>query len=106
MQDAPPLEVAVQSDPVEVHEQPSVFLAERLPYLLRPPNEEFPLFALAVCVLRAIEPAFRRCHLARGIVQRFLHDLPMRLIPSDLVGMKIQSRQQRVVVQHLLEVGH
>ena len=105
MQDTPSLEVAVDRHSVEVVDESTSILAQHLGDLLRPPYEELPFLPFAVRVLRGVEPTLRRGHLPNDVVQRLLDDPPVHGVPRDLVGVEVQPCQERVVIEHLLEVG-
>ena len=70
------------------------------------PHVEAPLDALRVGVQGAVEASLRPAHLAQGPLQR-VHAHPAQLLlAGGLPGVQVGAGQQRVVVEHLLEVGH
>ena len=73
--------------------------------LLRRPDVEAPLLAFGVGVQRAVEAALGTAHLAQRPVQRALRHLAHALLAGDLPAVQVGAREQRVVVEHLLEVG-
>ena len=68
------------------------------------PHEEFALLTLAVGVLRGVEASERVGHLAQHVVDGLLRDAGVERVTGGLVCMYIQSAEESVVVQHLLEV--
>ena len=74
--------------------------------LLGPPDEELPLLALRVGILRSVEATIPRRHLpvepAHHAARRDLQ-LRQRVGPQHL---RNEAQQQPVVVEHLLKVGH
>ena len=72
--------------------------------LLRRPREGQALDALGVGVLRGREPALGQRELAQDVVERLLDDLAVALLPRDDPGVEVGGGEQRVVVEHLLEV--
>ena len=61
--------------------------------------------AVRVGVLRGGEATFREPEVAGHVVERLLGDAPVALLPGDEPGVKVRRGEQRVVVEHLLEVG-
>ena len=80
--------------------------AERADELADGPDVELALDALAVGVERAEEAAVRRAHLAQRPVQRLLAGAPQQRVARRQPAVQVGARQQRVVVEHLLEVRH
>ena len=62
------------------------------------------LDAVGVRVLRRREAALAQAQLAEHVVEGLLRDLPVALLAGDDPGVQIDRREQRVVVEHLLEV--
>ena len=77
--------------------------ADRLGFLRRPRVCQ-PLDTVRVRVLRGREPAVRERQLAQHVVDGLLDDLPIALALRDDPGMEIRGGEDRVVVEHLLEV--
>ena len=74
--------------------------------LVGAPNEELALLALAIGILGRVEAALGRSHLAQDVIQRLLTDPLVKRISTNLKGVEIECGELRIVVQHLLEVGH
>ena len=72
--------------------------------LLFAPNIEFPFVAFAVGIERRIEAAFRRGHLTTDPFDGLDRDATNLSISCCLPQVCAESGEQRVVVQHLLEV--
>ncbi len=72
--------------------------------LRRRPAEETPFLALAVGVLRAREAALGGRHLAQHPVARVARHGCKALFARELEGLQVGRDEQRVVVEHLLEV--
>src|SRR5258708_23752439 len=60
----------------------------------------------AVGIERGIETAVRRSHLAAYPLDRIVDDVAHLFVVSRLPEMRSESHEQRVVVEHLLEVRH
>jgi hypothetical protein len=71
---------------------------EDLANLVRRPDKELALLALAVGVLRRIETSLRIEHFPHDIVQDFLGDGAEELVAGDLPGVQIDAGQLGVVV--------
>ena len=69
------------------------------------PHVELALDALGVGVERGVEATFGAAHLAQRPVERLAAHLAQPLLARDLPAVQVGARQQRVVVEHLLEVG-
>jgi hypothetical protein len=78
--------------------------AERLVELLDAPDVELPLLSLAVGVEGGVEAARRIGHLAADPVERLLGHAPHLGVPRRLPQVHAEAREERVVVEHLLEV--
>ena len=78
--------------------------AEDLAQLVERPHVGQPLDAVGVGVQRAAEPAVLGGHLAQRPVERLLRRPPQHGVAGDLPGVDVRAGQQRVVVEHLLEV--
>ncbi len=106
VQDVLVFPVAVGRDVVIGAESSRVFLGgDRRSNLLRRPHEELAFHALGVRVGRRVIAAVRRGHLAQDVVQGFTGDAAIGLVAGDLVGLDIHVGEQRIVVEHLLEMG-
>ena len=62
------------------------------------------LDAVGVGVLRRREAAFGQAQVAQQVVERFLRDLAIALVPGHEPAVQVHGGEQRVVVEHLLEV--
>ena len=81
-------------------------LAERSRSSATRPHVEAPLDALGVGVERRVEAALGPAHLAQRPVERVAADLPQARLAGELQAVQVGAREQRVVVEHLLEVRH
>ena len=70
------------------------------------PRERRALDAVGVGVLRRGEAAVLERELAQEVVEDALRDLAPLLVAGHLPGREVRAREQRVVVEHLLEVRH
>jgi hypothetical protein len=68
------------------------------------PDVEAPLGALGVGVERCVEAALRAAHLAQCPLERVRTDLAQGRLVEGLRAVEVRAGQQRVVVEHLLEV--
>ena len=73
--------------------------------LVRRPDVEPALLALGVGVERRVEPALGAAHLAERPLERALDHRPVALVAERLVAVQVGAGEERVVVEHLLEVG-
>ena len=80
-------------------------VAQRGAHLLDRPDVELALHALGVRVERRVEAALGAAHLAQGPIERLLGDGPEQRLAGHLPAVQVGAREQRVVVEHLLEVG-
>ena len=110
VEDVAALEVAGGAD-APVAEQPldlirgdAVVLEGRAGLVLGP-DVEAALLALGVGVERGVEAALGAVHLAERPVERVAGDLHPALVAGPLPAVQVGAGQQRVVVEHLLEVG-
>ena len=62
--------------------------------------------AFGVRILARIKAAARISHLADHIIKRLLCDAARKVVLGHLKEMQIQTRQERIVVEHLLEMRH
>jgi hypothetical protein len=79
-------------------------LAERLLDLLRGPRVGEALDPVGVRVLRRGEASFRKPEVPDHVVESLLRHPPVPLVPGDQPGVEVSGREERVVVEHLLEV--
>jgi hypothetical protein len=77
---------------------------DRLELLLGPAEGE-PLDAVGVGVLRGRQAPFGQAQLAQHVVERLGGDAPVERLPGDEPGVEVGRGEERVVVEHLLEVG-
>ena len=83
-----------------------VRVVERGADLRHRPRVELALDALGVRVERGAEAALGAAHLAQRPVERLAADLAHPLLARHLPAVQVRPGQQRVVVEHLLEVRH
>ena len=102
---APVLEVALVGDVPPLGGPAPDARAEHEVELLRRPDEELALLALAVGVLRAREGALGRHHLAQHPLAALARDPRVLGVARREVALEVRRHEQRVVVEHLLEVG-
>jgi hypothetical protein len=79
-------------------------VAQDLADLLRCPDKELALFALAVGVLGAVKPSGRIKHFSHNVVQNLVGDGSEKLVAAHLPGMQVDAGQLGVAIQHLLKV--
>jgi hypothetical protein len=72
--------------------------------VVRRPSEGEPFDAVGVSVLRRGEAALGETQLAQQVVERLLGDAAVAIVAGDDPGVEIRRGEQRVVVEHLLEV--
>ena len=99
-------EVARLGHPVDRRERPRRLLAQDVAELVGGPDVEQPLDPLAVRVLGRVEPALGRRHVPQDVGEHLPGGLGVEPVAGGLVGLQIGQREHRLVVQHLLEVGH
>ncbi len=109
VKDASPLEVARSAHaPLGEHRLDlglgEARLSEDLADLRLLPDVETPLLSLRVRVERRVEAALRPAHLPQGPVEDPLADLAPALVAQGLEPVEVRPGEQRVVVEHLLEV--
>ena len=75
------------------------------PLVLRPGEGE-PFDAVRVGVLRGGEPAVGEAQLAEDVVERLLDNRAVASLACDHPCVEVRRGEQRVVVEHLLEVRH
>ncbi len=113
VQDALALEVPALAHIIERGKNHRIVVAQHLAQLGGRPDKEGALFAVRgirrgqrVGVLGREEAAGRVAHLADDIVERLFGDAAIEWVAAVLERLDIDARQQRVVVEHLLEVRH
>ena len=79
---------------------------EQLRQLRARPAVELALVPFAVGVFRGVEAAVRVGHVPQHVIEDVARDLGVAGLAADQVGIEIQLRQLRVVVEHLLEMRH
>ena len=85
--------------------------AEYLAHLVDRPRVKQAFVAVTVLVGRVgilgrIEPAGGMAQLAQHVLDGLLDDLLPTCLAEDEVRVEVDADQQRLVVEHLLEVGH
>ena len=100
-------DLAAQDEPPALERQEPVVvpLAEHLLDLRGRPRVGQPFLAVRVRVLRGREAALRQAQLAEHVVERLLDDPPVALLACHRPAVQVRGREERVVVEHLLEVG-
>ena len=106
VRDALPLEVPLVGDVPVAADQVDVVGVDDPGHLRGGPDEVLPLLALAVGVGGGVEAAFGMPHVAQHVVERLLDDAAEFRLARHLVGLEVEPRELRVVVEHLLEVRH
>ncbi len=99
------LEVAAGRHP-EVPDDVGERVAAQCLELLERPHVEPPLDPFGVGVLGGEEAPVGVAQVAQHVPDRLLDDPPVTLVPGDQPRVEIRADQQRLVVQHLLEVRH
>ncbi len=105
IEDVRPLEVSFRRGAVPVDGGGGT-AAEHLAHLVDRPHVELALDALAVGVLGREPPAVGVLEVAAHVVDRLGQHLGEPWLAGQLPGMEVGPGEQRVVVEHLLEVGH
>ena len=75
-------------------------------HLRRRPGEELSLDAFAVRIRGGVEPAPGRRQVAPDVGERLADDARELVSSRHLVGFQVDECQERIVVEHLLEVRH
>ena len=99
-------EVALLGDAEVADRHLELLGREQLRQLGAGPAVELALVALAVGVLGGVEAAVGMRHVAQHVIEDVARDLGVAGLAADQIGIEIQLRQLRVVVEHLLEVRH
>ena len=106
MENRPPVEVAIFGAVVRPRQERPVPRPEDGCELVRRPGVEDPLFPLGVGVECRVEASLRPPQVAEDEVQRLAHHPEIPPGPGDLIRVEVSHGQQRLVVEHLLEVRH
>ncbi len=106
IQDGLPLEVAGFGDIVDPAEQLAQLGAQDRLNLRRRPEEVLAFLSFAVGVLGSVKGPARRRHLPAQISDRLLDHLPEPVVARQAPPVQVEPDEQRVVVEHLLEVRH
>ena len=104
--DALPLPIPQLRNVVERIEHLGALHTQHALDFIRRPHEEPALNPFGVRVGGRVEAALRRGHLPEDVVQCLAGDAAVVQLPGDLERLDVRARQERVVVEHLLEVGH
>ena len=99
------LEIAFVGGAEQLRRPLAVRVAERFAKLRGGPDEERPFFPFAVGVGRRPECSRGIRHLARDVIEHLAGDPLDERLPRRLPALGVRQRQERVVVQHLLEMG-
>src|SRR5678816_1501071 len=92
--------VPLRSDVIAGTKTTDIFIiVEDLSNLLGRPDEELSFHALRVGVSRRIKSPLRIGHLPKNIVQYLRHNMPIRFLLGDLVGLEIGSGKQCIVIE-------
>ena len=95
---------ALSGQPVSRQRELRVFGTHDLSHLLGGPDEEDAFLPFAVRVGGGVEGSVRGGHLARHVVEHVARHRRVGLLARDLERLEIGDHEQRVVVEHLLEV--
>ena len=98
------LEISARGHVVHPAEEIAILLAEHTLHLGRRPHVEFPLDAFRIGVLGGVEAAAGPGHVAPHVGQDPLGGTAHSLVPGHLPALEVEPGEQRVVVEHLLEV--
>ncbi|GIW73141.1 MAG: hypothetical protein KatS3mg102_2683 [Planctomycetota bacterium] len=98
--------VAVRAHAVGAREQRPVLGPEHFEDLRPGPGVVPPLLALGLRVLGTVEPTRRVGQLPQHILERLARHLRPALAAGRLVRLQVGAREQRLVIEHLLEVRH
>src|SRR6266496_2579083 len=75
-------------------------------YLLEGPNKELAFMPLGIRILTRIKPAIGMSHLAQNVVKKAFSDITRPIVSRDLIVMQVKTRQEGIVIQHLLKVRY
>ena len=97
--------LARRTEPRDRRVSVSGIVAQRVAQLVDRPHVELALDALGVGVQRAGEAAVGHAQLAQRPVERLLAQCGADRVAGELEAVQVGPGEQRVVVEHLLEVG-
>ena len=100
------LEVACVGNSVVVRDDCGIVGSQDVNQMLGSPHKELALDTLTVGILGRVEATLGRGHLPDNIVDDPLGCAAILAVGRHLVGVRIETGEQCVVVQHLLEVRH
>src|SRR5215510_2436883 len=100
------LEVPHIGDVVVAAEDFSSFIPQHLHDLIATPDKKLSFLPLGICVLSRIKSTARVQHLSLDISENLFYHLAKKWLPGCLIGLQVQTRQQRIIVEHLLKVRH
>ena len=99
-------EIPFLGDAEVAHRHVEFLRREELRQLLVRPAVEFSLVPFTVGVFGGIEAALGMGHVAQDIAENVAHHFGVPRVAADEVGIQIELRELRVVVEHFLEVRH
>ena len=103
-----PFEVALVVDPVPLDRgirEPRLRCEDGADLVGRP-HVELSFDTFGVRVLGGVEAAVRMPQIAQDVADRLVQHLPVDRRRCDLRGVQVDPREQRLVIEHLLEVRH
>ena len=101
-----PLEIPADVHPPVAARDLRVLRRQQIEQLLPRPHEILPLHPLRVRIRRGVERPLRRLQTVQQVLAGFRHNPPKQLVARQPPRIQIERDQQRVVVQHLLEMRH
>ena len=104
VRDAFSFKISLRGDPIKQADLPAVGFAEETVYLTRGENVIFPLYAVAVCILSAVESPGRIRQFPEDIGGSAAGGIRVFFLSRGLIGIEAGREQQGVVIQHLFEV--
>src|SRR5438270_13099899 len=104
MQDVSPVEIASLSYVEGLRQPLTLLITERRLQLRRCPDVKLALLAFAVGVEAGIKAARFRQHFPTNKIEGCFNHAPEIAVFGELPAVEVGPRQQRVVVQHLLEM--
>src|SRR6266436_1738665 len=75
-------------------------------YLLEGPNKELAFMPLGIRILTRIKPAIGMSHLPQNVVKNAFSDITRPIVSRHLIIMQVKTRQEGIVIQHLLKVRY
>jgi hypothetical protein len=106
VEDRAALEVSARGHPVDPHERAGPVGSEYRFDLLGAPHVEGAFLSLRVRIAGGMERARRRTHVGEQVAEHLLGHRPEVGRSGEPVGVDVEPGQERVVVEHLLEVRH